>query len=438
MKKHKRARIPKERPPKKAVLYARVPSKEQEREGYSIPAQLKLLQKYAADNSIEIVAEYVEAESARKAGRREFNNMTTRLRKRSSDVGAILVEKTDLLHRGIKDWATADELMEGLHIDIHLVKERKVLSHDSNSSEKLTHGINAVMSKRYTDNLSEEVRKGQKEKAEQGTYPGGLVPIGYMKKFSLEGKNAIVLDEERAPLIRKIYELCVTGSHSIKEIGKMARTYGLTYPKSDSIIPPSTVHKILRNRFYTGGFMWNGKIYQGSHEPVVPIDLWLRVQDILDGKNNTKHRRDKHDFPFSKLISCSECGCAVVGERKKGKHNLYHSTAWESRCKRNPSLCKKSVSEAVLDRMFSHLFKKIRFDEPMLELGREICYANRADKKRELEEAIRKLNTEHKRIENMVDAAYEDKLEENIPTDLYDRKFKQWQEDMSRCKRDIR
>ena len=427
-----------ERSSKKAVLYARVSSKEQEREGYSIPSQLKLLRKYAEDKGMEVVAEHVEAESARKAGRKEFNKMIAHIRKHNSDVGAILAEKTDRLHRGIKDWATIDELMEELHIDIHLVKEGNIMSHDSNSSAKLAHGVDAVMSKRYIDNLSEEVRKGQKEKAEQGTYPGGLVPIGYMKRFNPAGKRVIVIDEDRAPLIKKIYELCATGKQSIKEIGKKARTYGLTYPKSGSIVPPSTVHKMLRNRFYTGEFMWGGKAYQGSHEPIIPMDLWQKVQDTLDGKNNRKHRHYKYDFAFSKFISCAECGCAVVGERKKGKYTLYHPTAWATRCKGEASLCKQSVSEPVLEKMFSYLFKKIHLDEAMLELGKEIWQAGRADRKKEHEEAIRKLNAEHKRIENLIDAAYEDKLEGKVTAELYDRKFKQWQESQARCKNDIK
>ena len=60
---------------KKAVLYARVSSDEQERQGFSIPAQVKFLKEYAAKNNIQIVKEFTESETAKKSGRKEFNAM---------------------------------------------------------------------------------------------------------------------------------------------------------------------------------------------------------------------------------------------------------------------------------------------------------------------------------------------------------------------------
>ena len=79
-------------------------------------------------------------------------------------------------------------------------------------------------------------------------------------------------------------------------------------------MPVSTVHTILRNRLYTGWFEWNGKLIQGKHEALVPVELWERVQSVLDGRFAKKAKRGKHDFAFSGLIACHACGCAVAGE----------------------------------------------------------------------------------------------------------------------------
>ena len=84
----------------------------------------------------------------------------------------------------------------------------------------------------------------------------------------------------------------------------------------------STVHTILRNRLYTGWFEWNGKLIQGKHEALVPVELWERVQGVLDGRFAKKAKRGKHDFAFSGLIACHACGCAVVGEIKKAALRL--------------------------------------------------------------------------------------------------------------------
>lgn len=141
---------------KKAVMYLRVSSREQEK-GFSISAQREYLKEYAKKNNFNVVKVFKEAETAKKAGRREFENMLEYI-SANNDVNAILVEKTDRLYRNIKDWTKID--FELNKIELHLAKEGEVLSNDSHSSKKLMHGIKVLMAKNYIDNLAEEVKKG--------------------------------------------------------------------------------------------------------------------------------------------------------------------------------------------------------------------------------------------------------------------------------------
>ena len=97
-----------------------------------------------------------------------------------------------------------------------------------------------------------------------------------------------------------------------------------------------SVDTILRNRLYTGWFDWNGKLIQGKHEALVPVELWERVQGVLDGRFSKKAKRGKHDFAFSGLIACRACGCAVVGEIKKERYVYYHCTGYADKCQGNP------------------------------------------------------------------------------------------------------
>ena len=105
-------------------------------------------------------------------------------------------------------------------------------------------------------------------------------------------------------------------------------------------MPTSTVHSILRNRLYTGWFEWNGKLYQGKHEPLVSVEIWERVQGAMNGRNASKHRRMTHDFAFSGLIACAKCGCSVVGEIKKQKYIYYHCTGYVDKCRGEPASCR--------------------------------------------------------------------------------------------------
>ena len=315
---------------KQAVIYARVSSKEQEKEGFSIPAQLKLLKEYAAANGFAVAQEYIDVETAKQTGRAAFGEMIAYLKAHPS-VRVMLVEKTDRLYRNLKDWVTVDEL----EVEIHFPKEGVVLSRDSRSSEKFMHGIKVLMAKNYIDNLSEETRKGMTEKAEQGLWPSNA-PLGYRNVTGPDGKKTIVPDESIAPIIRSLFEWYARGDISIREATKKARAAGLVFRKSGGRIPGSTVAKILRNRIYTGRFDWDGKTYQGRYEPIISADLWEQVQDVLDGRIGRKSRTRKREFAFSGLIECDACGCAIVGEIKKERYVYYHCTGYADKCSGTP------------------------------------------------------------------------------------------------------
>ncbi len=311
--------------PRKAVLYARVSTRDQEREGYSIPAQIKLLEDYAAINGLMVAANFIDVETARKAGRTAFGEMLRELR-RNPGIRILLVEKTDRLYRNIKDWATIDEL----GIEVHFVKEDFVLSDQCRSSEKFMHGIKVLMAKSYIDNLSEEVSKGMLEKARQGEWPS-YAPPGYENVIGADRRNTVVIDPKMAPFVSLLFEWFASGTHSLVSVTKPARAAGLK-GRRDKPIGVSTVHRILRNRFYMGTFEWAGETYSGTHEPLVTLALWQAVQDVLDRRASSNVRVAPHKFPFSGLIKCGHCGCAVVAQIVKKQYIYYHCSGFRGKC----------------------------------------------------------------------------------------------------------
>jgi site-specific DNA recombinase len=341
-------------PIRQAVIYARVSSKEQEKEGFSIPAQLKLLKEYAGAQGFAVAQEYVDVETAKKTGRAAFGEMIAYLKAHPA-VRVMLVEKTDRLYRNLKDWVIVDEL----EVEIHFLKEGVVLSRDSRSSEKFMHGIKVLMAKNYIDNLSEEARKGMQEKAEQGIWPT-KTPLGYRNVAGPDGKKIIAVDPEVAPLIARLFQTYATGRLSLKEVAKEARSWGLAYPRTGAAVPVSTIHTILRNRLYSGDFDWNGKRFTGGHDPIVSREVWEGVQDVLDGRNTRKTRRGKHDFAFSGLITCGHCGCALVGEIKKHRYVYYHCTGFKGKCP------EPYVREEIVASKFAAVLDRLAFDDEVL------------------------------------------------------------------------
>jgi site-specific DNA recombinase len=200
---------------RQAVMYTRVSSKDQEREGYSIPAQQVLLREYAVKPGFQIVREFMDVETAKVAGRKAFGEMVSFL-KQHRDCRVVLAEKTDRLYRNFKDYV----VLEDLDIEIHLPKEGHIIGKDSRSHDRLIHGIKVVLARNYIDNLREEVTKGLRAKAEQGTFPGGRPPLGYRNHTAT---HTIEIHPDNAPIVRRMFEIYATGNYSLSELRRILR-----------------------------------------------------------------------------------------------------------------------------------------------------------------------------------------------------------------------
>ena len=117
------------------------------------------------------------------------------------------------------------------------------------------HGNSSVlMAKNYVDNLGEEVKKGMREKAEQGHWPS-MAPIGYLNN---RATHRIEPDPQRAPLIAELFQVYATGAYSLKALlVKASRSIGLTHPRTGRRLFKSEIHRLLQNPIYSGDFVWD-------------------------------------------------------------------------------------------------------------------------------------------------------------------------------------
>ena len=410
-----------------AVTYARVSSDRQEKEGFSIPAQIKLLKSYAADNHVAIVREYVEVETAKRAGRKAFNEMLKYLEDNHRMcspgderwIDHILVEKTDRLYRNMKDYVTFDEL----DLKLHFVKENKILSKESSSSDQFIHGIMVLMARRTIQNLSEETRKGMTQKASEGLYPS-YAPLGYLN-VQQGDKRIIVPDEKLRPLITKMFEMYATGSYSLSDIVEKIREEGLVYRKDNKKVGKSTIHKMLSNPVYYGGFLWKGQLYEGIHEPIVTKDLWDKAQDVLNGRQNKKTGYRKHKWAFQGLISCGRCGCAMTAEIKKGRYIYYHCTGQKGNCG------EPYVREEEIDKQFGLLLRSLEFDDEVLQWVRTALQESHKDEEAYHNEQTNILQKEYQRLQDRIDKMYDDKLDGLVSAEMFSRKHEEYRREQA-------
>jgi site-specific DNA recombinase len=136
----------------------------------------------------------------------------------------LIVEKTDRLYRNFRDCVALEEM----DVEIHLPKEGQVISKEAKSQAKLMHGIQVVMARNYIENLKEEVKKGMREKAEQGIYPS-RPPIGYRNN---KLARTIEVDPQKAPIARRMFDLYATGQYSSAGLRRAVKgEYGIALAK---------------------------------------------------------------------------------------------------------------------------------------------------------------------------------------------------------------
>ncbi len=383
----------------KAAIYARVSTLEQEREGYSIPAQLKAIRRFAFERGITIEKEFVEAESAYKSGRPEFERLLTYSNKKGID--CIIAHKVDRVARNLDDLATLDRL--GLEL---LFVEQKF---DDSPTGKFSLGITALMAKLYSDNLSQEVTKGMTEKVRQGGFPS-RAPLGYVNNT---GARTVDIDPERAPLIKQAFELYGEGSWTLKTLCKELYLRGLK-TKAGNRVNPSALNNILRHHAYYGYIKSMGECIKGNHAPIISKALFDRVQELLDGAAHTKKRR--HFFALRGFLVCGECGCKITAERQKG-HTYYRCTKARGNCSQ------KYVREEVLFDQVEEILAQFELEQELMELILEACQVLRENDEQQLIRINAELNKEHQSLTKKIDKLVDTFLEAKIPEDIYSKKL---------------
>lgn len=387
---------------KKVVIYARVSSREQEKEGFSIPAQLKLLREYAQKNGFEIVQEYSDAETAKKAGRTNYNAMLDYL-KANPDTRTILVEKTDRLYRNFKDYVT----LEDYDLEVHLVKEGSIISKNSKSHDKFIHGIKVLMAKNYIDNLSEEISKGLHEGLEQGYWPF-QPPYGYKRG----AKKSLYIDPLRVGFVRRAFELFATGRYSLRKLSEKLFEDGYYYQSERPKITQCVLESMLKNVIYTGQMRCNGIIYQGKHPAIVGFNLFNKTQQAFKKVSKSKVRKNFH-FLYPGLAKCEVCGYAMCGEVQK--NNVYYRCSHHDRTCTNTSYISEKQMTSALRRHLS----RIGLNDKLYELVKTSLTESLRDEQHYHKTELERLNKEIEKCTDILKKMYLDQLNKVIDMDLW-------------------
>ena len=326
----------------KYIIYARKSTESEERQVRSIESQISELREFAAKEKLEIVASLCEAQTAKEPGRMKFAEMLSFLESGKAD--GILSWNPDRLARNSIDGGQIIYLL-----DTGKIKDLKFPTHwfENTPQGKFMLNIAFGQSKYYVDNLSENIKRGHRAKLRKGIWPS-FAPLGYTNNHKTRDVD---IDVEKAPLVRKGFELYSTGKYTLKQIAKFWKDLGLRSYKGN-VLAVSCVQRILKSTFYYGIFVFKGETYQGSHEPLITKKLFDKCQEVMKDRGHIKTRKAENTFPFRGLLTCGECGCMITAETQKG-HNYY-------RCTKKREMCsQKYVREELLTEQVKSFLQKV-------------------------------------------------------------------------------
>lgn len=203
---------------RKAVILARVSSKEQE-EGYSIEAQKHRLETYCSRRDLEPIKTFEIVESSTSGDRKHFMAMVKFIKAQKEAI-ALVADKVDRVQRSFKEYPLLDELIQKGKIELHFNTENYVIHKDSASQERLMWSMGVIMAQSYIDSMRDNVKRSIDQKIRLGEWIG-RAPIGYINVKNEKGRGDVIVDDERAPLVIKLFETYATGAHTLSEMTAM-------------------------------------------------------------------------------------------------------------------------------------------------------------------------------------------------------------------------
>lgn len=433
---------------KQAVMLARVSSRKQER-GASLEAQVESIQSYCKRNNLIIIEPtpkaFVFTESSTRGGRKKFNEMIEFIEKQKNKT-AIVVHTLDRLQRGFEECEKIKELLKADKIEVHFIVESLILDKFSTDDEFTRYDFGILSAKLYLTSMNKNVKRSQKHNREAGLWQG-LAPIGYLNAKDERRKPTLILDPERAPIIKQIFEEYASGVHSLKSVWLSATEKGLISkepnynPRSKNYgkycpVSRNKIHDILTNPFYYGAMYVADeeidertkkpvktfyKLINHVYEPLISKELFDKVQKVLKTRKKERFCKEQKyagiPFVFRGLITC-KCGCAITPEHhKKGNKEYVYL-----RCSHQEGSCnQKLVNEnTILEQLEKEIFHQIRISPTMHDLLKTSIIQTLEDEKKVNASVRKKIAEEINLIDNRLERLWECYLDRDIDKARYE------------------
>ena len=394
----------------KYIAYCRKSRDEADKQILSIEAQIAELQEFAKKEKIEIVEFVEEAKTAKAPGREKFAQVIKSLEKGYAQ--GIIAWHPDRLARNSIDGGKVIYLLDtGKLLDLKF----PTFWFDNTPQGKFMLNIAFGQSKYYIDNLSENVKRGLRQKIRNGVWPHKPT-YGYINNPKTRGIDIV---PEEAKGIKKAFEVFVNGSYTYTEIANYLFKFGLKQG-NDKPIHINQVRKILSDKFYIGILKYKGEYHPGSQELFIPKDLFQKAQ--LELVKRERHFNKSFKFEFLGLAKCRECGASITAERKT---KFYKGTnRWASytyyRCTKKLGPCsQKALREFEMESQIREIISSVSIPESWKEKWLEFAKKDEIEEKQNSEVKVRELKNEIESLDKKMNILLDSFLEGIVETEIY-------------------
>ncbi len=336
----------------KYFLYARKSTDVEDKQVLSIEAQIVELRTFAKKEGLTIIEELVEKKSAKVPGRKIFNSMLDRIVK--GEAQGIVSWHPDRLARNSVDGGRIIYLLDTGQLAALKFPQ---FWFESTPQGKFMLNIAFGQSKYYIDSLSENVKRGLRQKARRGEY-SGIAPLGYINDLRTK---TVVVDKHQAKIVRQAFELYAQGNSRLEDISSFLAQHNIT-SRNGKPLKRDRISFILSNPFYVGLFSYAKELYEGKHQPVISKKIFDQVQVVLKQKSRPHYKTKNEPQPYCGLLRCSSCGFMITGENKV-KHqkngNEHHYVYY--RCTKKSKIVKceePCIRQEALDEQVVPLLQK--------------------------------------------------------------------------------
>jgi site-specific DNA recombinase len=300
---------PQSTPINRYIIYCRKSSESDERQVQSLSDQINILLPFISQKRFEIYSDPLqESKSAKAPGRPLFDQMIQFVEHGYAN-GIILLNPSRLSRNTVDTGRVIFLMDQGKLLEVVTPQQ----TFRNNPSDRFILNLLCSQAKLENDNKSVTVKDAMRLKAERGDFPG-RARVGYINnRAKNQGQRDISAHPIYFSLMRKLIDLALTANHGVQTLCKRAEEMGI---RSDTgrIIGKSSLHRYLRDPFYTGRFIYRNRLYKGNHPALMTDDEFNLLQDIIERKGKPKVQY--HDVPLNGIMHCGECKFSITAEFK--------------------------------------------------------------------------------------------------------------------------